>query len=74
MNPLNERKKRLEKELENLSGNMRELTDEETLQIVKSFDDILTRGNFEEIRMIIESLIYRIDIDGEDITIHWKFL
>lgn len=74
VDPLNDRKKALEKELESLTGDVGELTDEETIQIVKSFGDILSRGNFDEIRLVIESLIYYIELDNEDITIHWKFL
>lgn len=71
--PLNERKKKLEKELESLNADSGELTEEETINIVKSFDEILERGDFDEIRLVIESLIYYIELDNEDVYIHWKF-
>ena len=72
--PLNEQKKKLEKELENLNAESGELTEEETLKIVKSFDEILERGDFNEIRLVIETLIYYIELDNDDVYIHWKFV
>ena len=46
---------------------------EEATKLVVGFADILERGCYEEIRLVIVSLIDRIVIDGEDITIHWRF-
>ena len=40
---------------------------------INSFEDILENGTFDEIRSILFALIDRIDIDGEDIEIHWSF-
>ena len=72
--PLDEQKQKLEKELENITGDNAELTVEEVHNIVKSFDDIIARDNFDEIRLMIETLIYYIDLDDDKVTIHWKFL
>ena len=74
VDPLNEQKKKLEKELTSLTADSGELTEEETIAIVKSFDDVLERGNFEEIRLVVESLIYYIELDNDDVYIHWKFI
>lgn len=74
VDPLNESRTKLEKELDELTATNGDLTKEETIEIVKSFDDILDRGNFEEIRLTIETLISYIEIDNDDIYIHWKFL
>ena len=74
IDPLNERRTSLEKELESLNASTGELTEEETLRIVKSFEEALERDDFNEIRLIIETLIYYIEIDNEDVYIHWKFL
>jgi len=74
IDPLNERRTGLEKELENLNASVGELTEEETLRIVENFEEALGRNDFNEIRLIIETLIYYIEIDNEDIYIHWKFL
>lgn len=74
IDPLNEQRSKLENELNSLTAESGELTEEETIKIVQSFGDILDRGNFDEIRLTIESLIYYIEIDNEDVYIHWKFL
>ena len=74
VDPLNETKKKLEKELAEYNTSSGELTEEETIEIVKSFGDILERGDFNEIRLTIESLIYYIELDNDDVYIHWKFL
>lgn len=73
IDPLNEQKNGLEKELAELNAETGNLTEEETIKIVSSFEEVLARGDFYEIRLLIESLIYYIEIDNEDITIHWKF-
>lgn len=73
IDPLVENKKKLENELEILNAESGELSTEETIQIVSTFGDVFERGDFNEIRSIIESLIYYIEIDDDNITIHWKF-
>lgn len=70
---LNEQKKHLEKEIKNLTVSTGALTTEETLTIVESINDILDNGDFNEIRHLIESLIYYIELDNDDVYIHWKF-
>ena len=73
VDPLNDQKIALERELYDLT-NTAELTVEETLTIVESFGDILDRNDFNEIRLTVETLIDHIDLDNDDVTIHWKFL
>ena len=73
IDPLNEQRKGLEKELESLNATSDILSEEETIEIATSFSDVLDRGDLNEIRLAIESLIYYIEIDNEDIYIHWKF-
>lgn len=74
VDPLNETRKKLQKELDDLNAIAGKLTEAETREIVESFSDVLEYGDFNEIRSIIESLIYYIEIDNEDIYIYWKFL
>lgn len=74
INPLTEQKKRLENELYNLQMDSEELTFEETINLVDSFEDIIERGNFDEIRLLLTSLISYIELDDEDIYIHRKFI
>lgn len=73
IDPLNEQRKALTKELESFKASDGELSEEETIEIASSFAEILERGDLDEIRLVIESLIYYIEIDGEDLYIHWKF-
>lgn len=73
VDPLNTQREALRKELAHLNVSAGKLTEEETIEIVKSFGDILDRGDFNEIRLVIESLISYIEVDNDDIFIHWKF-
>ena len=49
------------------------MTDEEVFEIAQSFSEVFDRGDFNEIRSVIESLISYIELDNDDVTIHWKF-
>ena len=72
--PLTERVNKLEIELDSLEIDEDDaLTEKETIEILDSFEEILDRGNFDEIRLMITTLINSIDIDNEDIVIHWNF-
>lgn len=73
--PLANRREKLENELALLLDEEDEslLSEEEAIKIVQSFEDILERDNFDEIRATLETLIERIFIDGQTITIHWNF-
>ena len=72
--PLNEQKVALENELESLTYSSDKLSEEEAIEIMESFDEVLERGDFDEIRLILEQLIAYIEIDKEDVYIHWKFI
>ena len=73
VDPLNETRRSLQKELETLNAESGRLSEEEALEIINSLEEVLETGDFDEIRALIESLIYYIEIDNEDIFIHWKF-
>lgn len=73
IDPLNEQKKALEKELESYNATTQTMTKEETLEIASSFSDVLETGDINKIRLTIETLISFIEIDNDDIFIHWKF-
>lgn len=72
--PLNEERAKLVKELKSLNAEAGRLSEEEAIEILGSFEEAFACGDFDEIRAIIESLIYYIEIDNEDIYIHWKFV
>ena len=73
--PLEEQKNKLNEELESLADEETEsMSEDEAIEIIGSFEEALERGNFDEIRGIITSLINHIDIDNDDITIYWNFM
>lgn len=73
--PLADRREKLEDELADLIEEEDDaiLTEAHAFELIHSFEDILERGDFAEIRKTLEILISRIDIDGDDILIHWNF-
>ena len=73
VDPLNDQKKLLEKELESLTATDGDMSEEEVVEIVTSFDDIIKRGDINEIRLMLESLIFKIELDEDDVYIYWKF-
>jgi site-specific DNA recombinase len=72
VDPLNEQKVALEKEREKLTATEGTLSEAEALEIVESFEEAFDSGDFTAIRSIIESLIYYIELDNDDVYIHWK--
>lgn len=71
---LNDKKTKLEQEIDAIILEQADdLSKEKTLKIINSFGEILERGDYDEIRGVIGSLIDRIDIDHENIDIHWTF-
>lgn len=71
LHEVNEQKKRLEAELE--TQNEQQFTIEDAKRLVENFDDVLEHGTLEDVRSVIRALIDHIEIDGEDIRIHWNF-
>lgn len=71
---LDAQKNKLENELQAVKDRRGQtLTIEQTAQIVKDFPAILERGNLDEVRAIIGELIEKIVLDGDDISIYWRF-
>lgn len=72
--PLNDTRTKLQNELDALDRQTGRLTPVEAQEIIAGAADVLDCGDFQEIRDLIGSLIYRIELDNEDITIFWKFV
>lgn len=70
--PLHEQRMKLEQELTTLQ-NSQPLSKEDAVRMVSNWDDVLKSGDFDLIKSLINALIERIDLDGEDIYIHWRF-
>lgn len=73
VDPLNDRRNALEKELNSIVTDSGGISEEEAIEIIQSFDEVLEAGDFDGIRFVIESLIYYIELDEDDVYIHWKF-
>lgn len=71
--PLTAQKKSLQAEIDSLNVKEPELGAVEAMQAVENFSDIVERGNTEEIRLVIRTLIKKIVIDHENIMIYWRF-
>jgi site-specific DNA recombinase len=72
--PLAIKRTKLVKELDTLTSEEAEgLANEEILELVKEFEDALKKNNLERVRTAISILIKRIDIDEDDVIIHWNF-
>ena len=74
INELNTNKLKLEQEKTKiLLEHEQELSKDEAVNLIKSFDSVLEKGSMPEIRAILQALIDKIEIDNDDITIYWKF-
>lgn len=71
--PLMEQRNKLQQELTMLQAT-KTITDDQVLQLVRSFDEAMTASNMEEKQRIIHILIDKIIIDVDDVTIHWNFI
>ena len=73
MNPLNDEKRSLEAELENLEEIAPTITKEEIVSVVDAFESVVESDDCYATHAAISELIDHIVIDGEDIQIHWRF-
>lgn len=74
VDPLNEQRRNLERELEQLNAESGVLPEEEAIEIIQSFGEVLDRNDFNEIRLTLETLINYIELDEDIVYIHWKFI
>lgn len=71
--PLAEEKKTLTAELQTLQVAVQEVSIDRVRELAEVFDDILATGDSNAIRAAVGELIDYLEIDGEDIHIHWNF-
>lgn len=72
--PLNEQKQSLKEELEKIKTDIGAISTEEAVIYLSEFEDAVEEEDFDHIRHIIESLIFRIELDNDDVYIHWRFV
>lgn len=71
LEPLTERRDRLQAELDSIpEEDDRQKT---ALDAIRTFGQFIDSGTKEEVRALVEALIDRIEIDGDDVFIHWTF-
>ena len=70
--PLNEQREKLEKEIKSLQE-ITPMSEDDAKRMLTNWNDILESQNHELIKSLIHALIDKIEIDGEDITIYWNF-
>lgn len=64
----------LDKQIQTITEEMnRPKPAEDALKAITSFGEYLDSGSKEEARLLVLALIDRIEIDGQDVFIHWKF-
>lgn len=72
VDPVNEEKSKLARELKKLESAPR-LRKEEAVQIALTLGDIMGRESGDEVRALVHELIDSIAIDGPKVHIYWKF-
>lgn len=69
----NKRVEALTEQLQAIQDKSPEISEDEAVAVLESFSDIMEKGSFDQVRLMVETLIDKIEIDGEDIYIHWRF-
>lgn len=70
--PLNEQRMKLEHEIKVIQDS-KPLSEEDAIKMLSNWNDVLKSGDFDLIKSLLKALIERIDLDGEDIYITWRF-
>ena len=68
---LNDNRNNLLSELNKLDENR--ISTEEIMDAIHTFDDVLNRGDFDEIRSLIAVLIDKVEVDNDDLYVYWNF-
>lgn len=71
--PLTDQIDSLKAEVEKTETDQTKLNEEETLEIISKFADIIDGEKESELRPLVIALIEKIEIDGERLFIHWNF-
>lgn len=73
MSELNEKKNKLIHSLESIPTVEPKMTKKQVLSILDAVDEVFDNGDLNEQRQFIDSLIDYIELDNDDIYIHWNF-
>ena len=70
--PLTEKRESLKRQIEELTDEPKKSIDE-LKKTVRNIPDLIDNGTFDDIKQLIDELIMKVEIDGDDITIFWDF-
>lgn len=70
---LNKQIQGIDAELKAIDAKKPEIEPQQAVAALSGFDDILKSGDFNDIKNIIDMLIKKIEIDGDDVYIYWRF-
>jgi len=70
--PLNEKREALKKQINELAD-VPKKSIEELKKTIESIPNIIDNGNFDDIKQLVDDLIIKIEIDGDNIQIFWDF-
>lgn len=70
--PLTEKRESLKRQIEELADEPKKSIDE-LKNTIKNIPDLIDNGTFDDIKQLIDELIMKVEIDGDDITIFWDF-
>lgn len=74
VHPLEDERNKLTEELKHIEIKEPKLSEDDALELINSFSEVIERNDFNEIRNLVITLIERIIIDNDDITIYWNFV
>ena len=72
---LNDERTKLEDEIHRQESiEARKTSHNDAIKAIQSFDDVLNRGDFDEIRSLLSLLIDKIVVTHENVDIYWRFI
>ena len=70
----NGQRAQLEAQLQELKHKKPKISEYQATKAVQGFGDVVACGTHAELKLIIKELIDHIEIDGDDVFIHWNFV
>ena len=72
---INENRSKLEEELHRQESiDAQKTSHDEAMRAIQSFDEVLNRADFDEVRSLLSLLIEKIVVTHENVDIYWRFI
>lgn len=72
--PLSKEKEKLKRQIDIIRAEGNKMAPEQARDLAESFGEALENGDLDEQRFILQELIQKIELDGEDVHIYWNFV